>query len=766
VPAAASAGGTPDVLALPGGVVWLYNGSSVLRSTDNGVSWNKVFPTWAETPTALQVEGAYFLRKEDAWAVTDRQWPAQPGSTTTWRSTDGGLHWEKGVSLPGPLSYGQPGFDEFSFANAEDGFGFGTTSSTAGDEQALQSQLWATADGGLRWHQVSAVGLPWQGEAQRTYPPAGNNPSCDGPGQLHLEAASPEVLFLSDSGCPTLRPGLWRSADGGEKWEPVKVPAPPGGWLSQEAWQYPPRSATGPGAEVGTVTAFDGVSAVMSVSTRPGELLTYRSTDAGASWSLASVLGTGSLERPTGFGASSPATWELPAPAGLYVTTDAGRHWSLRRSAVSLPPMVVASFASPEVGIGWGSGAGATAPGYLGGWRTANGGRSWAPVDALDASQLSGPPLSTVDFVSSADGWVAGGEGVERTTDGGQVWASHFSPQVPLTQLSFADAEHGWALGPDELFATSDGGASWQALQETALGEFTWAQRLTADFGVAEICGENGGTRLLATYDGGLSWRVLPVPEVNQLACAGQVSFNQPSIGACFGTPQVGWAVVAVAGGKNVLYRTSDGGTEWRDVASFNPVPSGLACDGPSQAWAVLTWQLEHGAASTLAFTSDGGRTWAFDAYPAEKPFFSPSMSASDGTVVEKLGTAGVPSQVLYQPIEALEDPAPASAVALWREGSGACAFSSGIIATGDGGSQWSSSPAPAGPTACQTSVGLPYVESSFPPSVLSMSFPSTADGFVLATAPGTPVGSQTAPVNLVKTTDGGERWALAAHLR
>ena len=88
------------------------------------------------------------------------------------------------------------------------------------------------------------------------------------------------------------------------------------------------------------------------------------------------------------------------------------------------------------------------------------------------------------------------------------------------------------------------------------------------------------------------------------------------------------------------------------------------------------------------------------------------------------------------------------------------------MIATGDGGSQWSSSPAPAGPTACQTPAGLPYVESSFPPSVLSMSFPSTADGFVLATAPGTPVGSQTAPVNLVKTTDGGERWALVAHLR
>lgn len=82
---------------------------------------------------------------------------------------------------------------------------------------------------------MSAVGLPWQGETRHTYPLASNNASCDGPGQLSLEAAPAKVLFLFDSGCPTLRPGLWRSADEGKKWEPVAVAAPPGGWLSQES---------------------------------------------------------------------------------------------------------------------------------------------------------------------------------------------------------------------------------------------------------------------------------------------------------------------------------------------------------------------------------------------------------------------------------------------------------------------------------------------------------------------------------------------------
>lgn len=137
LPPAASSGGPPDVLALPDGVVWLYNGSSVLRSTDTGTSWSRVFPNWAVTPTSLRVEGAYFLAGRDAWAVTSRQWPAQPGSTTVLRTTDGGAQWEEGVSLPGPLSYGEPGFDEFSFADAGDGFGFGVSSSGAGASVAL-----------------------------------------------------------------------------------------------------------------------------------------------------------------------------------------------------------------------------------------------------------------------------------------------------------------------------------------------------------------------------------------------------------------------------------------------------------------------------------------------------------------------------------------------------------------------------------------------------------------------------------------------------
>lgn len=82
--------GAPAVLALPGGVVWDYDGYQILRSTDVGAKWKVVLPTWELTPVSLQVTGAFFLNAKDAWAETEHQWPAQPGATTTWETTNGG----------------------------------------------------------------------------------------------------------------------------------------------------------------------------------------------------------------------------------------------------------------------------------------------------------------------------------------------------------------------------------------------------------------------------------------------------------------------------------------------------------------------------------------------------------------------------------------------------------------------------------------------------------------------------------------------------
>lgn len=343
-----SGSGAPALLALPGGIVWDYDGSQILRSTDAGATWRAVLPTWPLTQISLQVTGAFFLNANDAWAETQHEWPAQPGATTTWQTTDGGATWHQGISLPGAPQYGTAGFDEFAFADAEHGFGFGVAgASTSAFEQERQGSLWATSDGGRHWGEVAGTGLPWEGSSYSGMSAKG----CDEADPFNVTAVSASVALLAEAGCPVGQPGLWRSADGGHGWAPVHLPVPPGGWASAEAWDYPGLGESG--AEVLALRFFADGQGVAAVTTRPGELVVYRSADAGESWSLAGVLETGALGRPAGFWASSPLAWELPAPAGLYVTTDAGGRWTLERSGLSLPDMTEVSFSSPASGVGY-----------------------------------------------------------------------------------------------------------------------------------------------------------------------------------------------------------------------------------------------------------------------------------------------------------------------------------------------------------------------------------------------------------------------------
>ena len=241
----------------------------MLRSSDAGTTWEPVLPTWPLTATSLHVTGAFFLDAEDAWAEMEHEWPAQPGATTLWQTTDGGTTWHQGISLPGAPAYGAAGFDEFAFADTEHGFGFGVNAAgTTGFDQQCQDDFWATSNGDRNWARVPARGLPWDGSTYSLI----SAKSCGEADPFNLTAASASVVLLSSAGCPARAPGLWRNADGGYTWKPVRLPAPPGGWARAEAWHYP--GVGDNGAEVLALRFFRG-QGVAAVTTRPGELLVY-----------------------------------------------------------------------------------------------------------------------------------------------------------------------------------------------------------------------------------------------------------------------------------------------------------------------------------------------------------------------------------------------------------------------------------------------------------------------------------------------------------
>jgi photosystem II stability/assembly factor-like uncharacterized protein len=632
-----------------------------------------------------------------------------------------------------------------------------------------------TANGGRDWRHVIATGLPWQGSASSSS--STSVPGCSLPDPFNITAVSGKVALLADAGCPAREAGIWRTSDGGRQWRPVQLPAPPGGWATAEAWDYPGASQSG--ADVIAMRFFPHGHGVAAVTTRPGELVVYRSTDSGASWSLASVLETGSLARPAGFSASAPLVWELPAPAGLYVTTDGGRQWSLRRSGLSVPDIEEASFASPVSGIGFSSGLniGLASTGDAG-MRTADGGQSWAAVQFSAPAFLGNTnteiPFDTVDFATPEDGWVGGADGIEATTDGGTTWEPQLATSEPVAEISFADAEHGWALTPDELFATSDGGANWSAEPETAMGAFSSVQLVSSRFGVGVICGQPGGTRAFATYDSGRSWRPLAVPDPDGLDCGTVPPSPGTMTGLCFGTTGTGWAVLrgrdesSTPGGSSAqVEKTDDGGLHWAQVATVNTWPGQLACLGTSDLWLGLDWLENMATVGALASTIDGGRTWRISVHPHQQsPFLVPSIKPSDGTSTGSLGGAQSPAGILTQPVAALASPAAGTAVDLWQDYGPDCANGFGLAFTANYGGSWVGAQGTGnnGPH-CGT-LAMPYL-SAVPEIAPSLSFPDARYGFVLGPAEGTPAVPKgvTEPVTmaLIGTADGGTKWHLLA---
>ncbi len=259
------ASGSGDVLALGGGTAWAYDGTDILRSTDLGASWQVVFPTWPQKPTALQVTGAFFLTSKDAWALTDHQWPAPPGVTTVWQTTDGGATWLKGLSMPDVerSDYGSP-LQQFIFVDTKHGYALSDDLS-----------LYATSYGGMNWHEVQNAHLPWDsGEVPRSY-----GLGCSAQDLFSLSVVSAKVLLITGAGCPTSTPEAWRSIDGGHSWASVALPAPRGGWAAAEAWAYPgpshafqaevPAPEPQRGATVLSTRFFSNGAGVMALTTRP-----------------------------------------------------------------------------------------------------------------------------------------------------------------------------------------------------------------------------------------------------------------------------------------------------------------------------------------------------------------------------------------------------------------------------------------------------------------------------------------------------------------
>jgi len=258
-------------------------------------------------------------------------------------------------------------------------------------------------------------------------------------------------------------------------------------------------------------------------------------------------------------------------------------------------------------------------------YRTTDGGRTWR-ASAAPGHNLAAGTSDIVQFLTPARGWLtdtqvtAPAEGLYATADGGISWhlvASHQPVRgagvLPeLGQVRFEPGgTAGWlggGLSCRALYRTGDGGRTWQrAGIPVPAGSLFGLPAGSGRSLLEPVTLASGALALYRSTDGGTRWSlvsVLPGAETAQPAC------GLPGVSVSFPTLQDGWAA-AVRAGRTVVYRTTDGGRHWAQIASSWPFGGG----GPpivqgidaTRAW--LTTGPYAGGTQAYA-TVNGGATW------------------------------------------------------------------------------------------------------------------------------------------------------------
>lgn len=315
-------------------------------------------------------------------------------------------------------------------------------------------------------------------------------------------------------------------------------------------------------------------------------------------------------------------------------------------------------FVSPSLGYGIasnsyeGSSTRATEPFYL--VSTTDHGTRWrlGPRVPLPPTKGAGPyRVPLVDFDTPSLGYIGeqegGGGDVHATTDGGAHWTKLRAPGVDeafavsgstaavVTSLCHRADE---SRCPARLSLFHDGSATpyeshtLPLLVWAGLSQFYPALTALSPTTYAFVDGQSFGrpSTLLETTDGGASWRRVPDPcgkiQVNQLLSESTSRW----LLAC-------WQDEGMSQGPGSLWQTMNSGASWTSIRNTVHAGPGLTNVGVESS--VLSYDPNdrmiygtvYNPAGGLEYSTDGGRSWTFDADP----------DMNDGGAAESLATFG-----------------------------------------------------------------------------------------------------------------------------
>ncbi len=323
-------------------------------------------PAAGPVPAGFRPASVTFVSGSLGWVLGTAPCTHKP-CTSIVRTTDGGRHWE-GIPAPrlGLASFsGARGLDRLRFADASDGFAFG-------------SQLWVTHDGATRWYRVTQV-----------------------PGYIADLEASAGVVYAASEKSGHLR--IYRSPAGTDAWHRVTG--------------LPVRPDSDGG--LGTITLHGAAAWIILgnrlYSSRTGEHWAIDSVRCPRNWGMDSAAASSST-RVTLLCSGDPGLGQTLKR--LYASADGGSRF---RRVGAVPSGgdggVLAEPTPRHVFV-------ATASGATWIYGSSNGGKSWHAPLTLDDG---GKGWSDFGFTTSAQGVAVEGTPAEGShlylsRDGGAHW--------------------------------------------------------------------------------------------------------------------------------------------------------------------------------------------------------------------------------------------------------------------------------------------------------------------------------------------------------